>query len=159
MLWDRGTWRPEPATPDVDAALAKGELKFTLDGVKLKGSWVLVRTRGGPPARDGSGESRSWLLLKHRDEWAGAGRRRREVRQEREELRRLRGHPRPGQADVWESHRPAEGGAAGKMLREIIAKAAKLKAGAESQKRAKPPKKSTATVGAAAPRKRASAKQ
>src|SRR6187200_1736079 len=40
MLWDRGTWKPEPATPDIDAALKKGELKFTLSGVKLKGSWV-----------------------------------------------------------------------------------------------------------------------
>src|SRR5881628_2356569 len=39
MLWDRGTWRPE--VPDIDAALEKGDLKFTLDGVKLKGSWVL----------------------------------------------------------------------------------------------------------------------
>ena len=29
---------------DVEAALAKGDLKFTLDGYKLKGSWVLVRT-------------------------------------------------------------------------------------------------------------------
>src|ERR1041385_5356069 len=42
MLWDRGTWTPEVA--DVDAALKKGDLKFTLDGFKLKGSWVLVRT-------------------------------------------------------------------------------------------------------------------
>src|SRR5687767_5670612 len=74
MLWDRGTWRPETATPDVDAALAKGELKFTLDGVKLKGSWVMVRTRGGPGAGapGADGQSRSWLLIKHRDEWAGA---------------------------------------------------------------------------------------
>ena len=39
MLWDRGTWMPE--TDDVDAALRKGDLKFTLDGFKLKGSWVL----------------------------------------------------------------------------------------------------------------------
>ncbi|HEV2687494.1 MAG TPA: DNA polymerase ligase N-terminal domain-containing protein, partial [Bryobacteraceae bacterium] len=30
MLWDRGTWTPEE--PDVDAALRKGELKFTLHG-------------------------------------------------------------------------------------------------------------------------------
>ena len=45
MLWDRGTWTPE--VDDVDAALAKGDLKFTLDGYKLKGSWVLVRTKGG----------------------------------------------------------------------------------------------------------------
>ena len=43
MLWDHGTWTPQ--ADDVDAALAKGDLKFTLDGYKLKGSWVLVRTR------------------------------------------------------------------------------------------------------------------
>src|SRR5204862_3285422 len=44
MLWDTGTWEPE--VDDVDEALKKGDLKFTLNGVKLKGSWVLVRTRG-----------------------------------------------------------------------------------------------------------------
>jgi bifunctional non-homologous end joining protein LigD len=60
MVWDRGTWEPE--TPDVDAALKRGELKFTLHGKKLRGSWVLVRTRGGPGAA-----GRSWLLIKHRD--------------------------------------------------------------------------------------------
>src|SRR3954471_10725013 len=46
MIWDRGTWTPE--TPDVVAALKKGDLKFSLDGKKLRGSWVLVRTRGHP---------------------------------------------------------------------------------------------------------------
>src|SRR5438045_3229752 len=65
MLWDRGTWRPEPGFEDVDAALEKGELKFSLDGTKLKGSWVIVRTGGR------AGDSRSWLLIKHRDNWAG----------------------------------------------------------------------------------------
>src|SRR5437588_5502382 len=39
MLWDKGTWNP--LTEDVDTALDKGELKFELNGVKLKGSWVL----------------------------------------------------------------------------------------------------------------------
>ncbi len=54
MLWDRGTWTPE--VDDVDAALKKGDLKFTLNGYKLKGSWVLVRTSGRyPGARSGSG--------------------------------------------------------------------------------------------------------
>jgi bifunctional non-homologous end joining protein LigD len=61
MLWDRGTW--EPLVDDVDAALKKGDLKLRLDGVKLKGSWALIRTAGG--------DGRSWLLIKHRDEWAG----------------------------------------------------------------------------------------
>jgi bifunctional non-homologous end joining protein LigD len=63
MLWDRGTWTPE--APDVDAALAKGELKFTLSGKKLKGSWVLVRTKGY-----GGSKKESWLLIKHRDRYA-----------------------------------------------------------------------------------------
>src|SRR5205809_2217959 len=38
MLWDVGTWTPESS--DIDAALKKGDLKFTLNGFKLKGSWV-----------------------------------------------------------------------------------------------------------------------
>lgn len=55
MVWDYGTYEPEN-TDDVSAALRKGELKFSLNGKKLKGSWVLVRTR-----------DRQWLLIKHRD--------------------------------------------------------------------------------------------
>jgi bifunctional non-homologous end joining protein LigD len=72
MLWDRGTWTPE--TDDVDAALKKGDLKMTLDGYKLKGSWVLVRTRGWSGGQRGAGakdDGKSWLLIKHRDDWAG----------------------------------------------------------------------------------------
>lgn len=60
MVWDRGTWKPE--VPDVDVSLRQGDLKFSLFGEKLRGSWVLVRTRGY-----GSGSDRSWLLIKHRD--------------------------------------------------------------------------------------------
>ena len=62
MIWDRGTWTPE--VPDVDASLKKGDLKFSLDGEKLHGSWVLVRIR----AREGGRPP--WLLIKHRDEFA-----------------------------------------------------------------------------------------
>jgi bifunctional non-homologous end joining protein LigD len=62
MLWDEGTW--EPLVDDVADALRKGDLKLKLDGVKLKGSWALIRTRG-------TGDGRSWLLIKHKDEWAG----------------------------------------------------------------------------------------
>jgi bifunctional non-homologous end joining protein LigD len=66
MLWDYGTWTPE--VPDVDAALRKGELKFTLNGKKMKGSWVLVRTKGG----FGGSSKPQWLLIKHRDQYASA---------------------------------------------------------------------------------------
>jgi bifunctional non-homologous end joining protein LigD len=60
MVWDRGTYSPDD-TDDVSAALRKGELKFLLKGKKLKGSWVLVRTR-----------DRQWLLIKHRDRYASS---------------------------------------------------------------------------------------
>jgi bifunctional non-homologous end joining protein LigD len=66
MVWDTGTWEPE--VPDVDAALNQGDLKVTLHGKKLKGSWVLVRTRGF-----GSNPSKtSWLRIKHRDRYASS---------------------------------------------------------------------------------------
>jgi len=64
MVWDDGTWVPE--VPDVDESLRRGDLKFTVRGKKLKGSWVLVRTRGfgSKPVHP------SWLLIKHRDQFA-----------------------------------------------------------------------------------------
>jgi bifunctional non-homologous end joining protein LigD len=124
MLWDRGTWTPE--TDDVDAALKKGDLKFTLNGYKLKGSWVLVRTGGRYAGARGGGD-RSWLLIKHRDDWSG-------------DLDITEFAPRSVKSDgdfedilgedtpaIWQSHRPAKGGDAGAMLATIIDRAAKLK--------------------------------
>jgi bifunctional non-homologous end joining protein LigD len=64
MVWDEGTWVPDD--PDVAAKLKRGDLKFTLKGTKLTGSWVLVRTRRRGEPDDG----RQWLLIKHRDDAA-----------------------------------------------------------------------------------------
>ena len=61
MVWDIGVYAPEN-NEGVSRALAKGDLKFVLLGEKLKGSFVLVRTR-----------ERQWLLMKHRDEYAEEG--------------------------------------------------------------------------------------
>jgi bifunctional non-homologous end joining protein LigD len=66
MLWDRGFWEPEG---DPDKMLAKGDLKFTLDGDKLQGSWVLVRMKGDKFG----GKRTNWLLIKHRDKFAKDG--------------------------------------------------------------------------------------
>ena len=125
MLWDRGTWTPE--SDDVDAALKKGDLKFTLDGYKLKGSWVLVRTGGRYAGARGGGD-RSWLLIKHRYEWAGelditefASR---SVKSEGD-FEDILAEDTPA---IWKSNRPAKGGDAGAMLATIIERAAKLKA-------------------------------
>ena len=65
MLWDRGYWDSE----DPERGFEKGDLKFTLDGEKLHGSWVLVRMRND---RTG-GKRTNWLLIKHRDEFAREG--------------------------------------------------------------------------------------
>jgi bifunctional non-homologous end joining protein LigD len=121
MLWDKGTWTPE--VDDVDAALAKGDLKFTLNGYKLKGSWVLVRTKG---AWAGGGD-RSWLLIKHRDEWAG------EV--DIAEFAPLSVKSEGDFADIlaqddpaiWISSRPANGGEAGALFKKIIERALGMK--------------------------------
>src|SRR3954468_17155440 len=65
MLWDRGTCESD----DPDRGVKKGDLKFTLHGGKLHGSWVLVRMR-----HDRSGGKRTnWLLIKHRDDFAREG--------------------------------------------------------------------------------------
>ena len=65
MLWDRGTWESD----DPERGFKKGDLKFTLHGDKLQGSWVLVRMKGD---RYG-GKRTNWLLIKHRDEFVKEG--------------------------------------------------------------------------------------
>ena len=133
MLWDRGTWEPE--VEDVDAALRRGDLKFRLNGHKLKGSWVLVRTRFG--------NDRGWLLIKHRDAWAGpvdittfaplsvksGG-----------DFEDIVGSRAPA---IWQSNRPARGGQAGKLLAEVLERVAARKAGAKPRAASK---RATTTV-------------
>src|SRR5690348_4145807 len=67
MLWDRGYWAPVKGFENIARALAKGELKFVMEGERMHGSWVLVRTRRGERGRA------SWMLIKHRDETAVPG--------------------------------------------------------------------------------------
>jgi bifunctional non-homologous end joining protein LigD len=58
MIWDEGVWAP---LDDVDPvkAIDSGEIRFVLEGQKLKGSYTLVRTG-----------DRKWLLMKRKDEHA-----------------------------------------------------------------------------------------
>ncbi len=65
IVWDRGAWTPRS---DPREGLARGKLVFELAGQKLRGEWTLVRTR-----RDQGGKQ-GWLLIKHRDAYAGPGR-------------------------------------------------------------------------------------
>jgi bifunctional non-homologous end joining protein LigD len=68
MLWDRGTYSYGGSDPDPIEGLRRGytggDLKFVLNGKRLKGSWVLVRMRRDRPGKV------QWLLIKHRDVYA-----------------------------------------------------------------------------------------
>ncbi|HXD18292.1 MAG TPA: DNA polymerase ligase N-terminal domain-containing protein [Vicinamibacterales bacterium] len=153
MLWDQGTWTPE--VEDVAAALKKGDLKFTLDGYKLKGSWVLVRTKG----KWAGGGDRSWLLIKHRDDWAGdvdiAEFAPLSVKSKGDFAHILAG----GDPDIWISHRPASGGEAGAMFEKIIARALEMRGGAATPAKAATPAPAKATRSAPARKTKAAAKK
>ena len=143
MLWDKGLWTPE--VDDIDAALKKGDLKFTLDGYKLKGSWVLVRTKGG--GWSGGGD-RSWLLIKHRDEWAGPV----DIAEfaplsvkSQGDFAEILSEDNP---DVWRSNRPAKGGETGAMFEKIIARALEMRSErADSSNQSAPSKPSARSDG------------
>ncbi len=102
----------------------------TLDGYKLKGSWVLVRTRGYGGDR---GDGRSWLLIKHRDDWSGdvdiTEFAPRSVKSD-QDFHEILADDNP---DIWKSNRPVSGGETGALLGEIIQKAAELKSSRECE--------------------------
>ena len=98
IIWDEGTYYPEleesrndlsktqgrtlikrvqikdkkEAEKVILEGLEKGEIKFYLEGKRLKGSFALVRTKGFPFVKTQgkpSGRKNAWLLIKHRDEF------------------------------------------------------------------------------------------
>ncbi|MEZ5289215.1 MAG: DNA polymerase ligase N-terminal domain-containing protein [Vicinamibacterales bacterium] len=139
MLWDRGTWTPE--SPDVDAALRKGDLKFTLEGYKLKGSWALVRTRGY-----GGGSKPSWLLIKHRDEWAGpidiATFAPLSVKTPDADFADILASDTPA---LWTSNPPAKTGDTGKLFQRIIRQALEMKEAPAASSATRPKARKTAS--------------
>ena len=70
IVWDRGTWQPH-GTEDPRRAVEDGELHFDLDGERLRGRFVLVRSDAGPDRKRSAKEE--WLLLHKRDRWAREG--------------------------------------------------------------------------------------
>jgi bifunctional non-homologous end joining protein LigD len=75
IVWDVGTWQPlspvqkdgkyVPGTEkDADTMLAKGDLKFCLDGKRLKGDFALIKIKGRRPGSKGN----EWLMIKKHDQ-------------------------------------------------------------------------------------------
>ena len=70
LLWDIGTyeWLRETAQ-DVEASLAKGDLKFRLFGTKIRGEFALVKIGDRGRRYGGSSDGdKNWLLIKKRDD-------------------------------------------------------------------------------------------
>ena len=66
IIWDQGTWEFLGPAPDASRAVREGQVKFRLEGAKLKGEWALIHLKGR------SRKENEWLLVKHRDGWATA---------------------------------------------------------------------------------------
>jgi bifunctional non-homologous end joining protein LigD len=103
MLWDRGTYAYGGSNPDPIQGLRegyrKGDFKFVLNGKRLQGSWVLVRTRRDPRGRA------QWLLIKHRDEHAVPGSDVTADHQTSVASRRTMEEIAEGKSKVWHSNR------------------------------------------------------
>jgi len=80
MVWDVGTWAPLSPVPvngkyvpgteaDAAAMLAKGDLKFRLNGKRLKGDFALIKMKGRRPGSKGN----EWLMIKKHDDHAVEG--------------------------------------------------------------------------------------
>jgi bifunctional non-homologous end joining protein LigD len=80
IVWDVGTWQPLSPVPvngkyvpgteaEAAAMLAKGDLKFRLNGKRLKGDFALIKMKGRRPGSKGN----EWLLIKKHDEHAVEG--------------------------------------------------------------------------------------
>ena len=72
MVWDEGTWWPQPGHENVDAGLREGSLKFEMHGSKMQGKWTLVRMHSTKGTADGRWKSSSkpqWLLIKEHDQF------------------------------------------------------------------------------------------
>ncbi|HKI26701.1 MAG TPA: non-homologous end-joining DNA ligase [Candidatus Sulfotelmatobacter sp.] len=75
IVWDVGTWQPlspvavqgkyVPGTEaEAAAMIAKGDLKFRLNGKRLQGDFALVKMKGRRPGSKGN----EWLMIKKHDE-------------------------------------------------------------------------------------------
>jgi bifunctional non-homologous end joining protein LigD len=88
MIWDEGIYYPEielakgvreriedkkVGTQVMREGMKKGELKFFLDGQKVKGSFALVKTKSLPAGRQGFGGPKAWLMIKHKDAYIQKG--------------------------------------------------------------------------------------
>jgi bifunctional non-homologous end joining protein LigD len=136
MVWDVGTWQPLSPVPvdgkyvpgtEAEAAsmLAKGDLKFRLNGKRLKGDFALIKMKGRRPGSKGN----EWLMIKKHDDHVVEGYDAGEIDESVLSKRSMDDIAGDARSREWKSDRPA---ARGKLkaawLADAIARVEKKKA-------------------------------
>jgi bifunctional non-homologous end joining protein LigD len=117
MVWDVGTWAPLSPVPvngkyvagteaDAVAMLQKGDLKFRLNGKRLKGDFALVKMKGRRPGSKGN----EWLMIKKHDDYAVEGYDAGDVDESVLSKRSMDEIAGDARSKQWTSSRPAERG-------------------------------------------------
>jgi bifunctional non-homologous end joining protein LigD len=135
MVWDVGTWQPLSPVPvdgkyvpgteaDAAAMIAKGDLKFRLNGKRLKGDFALIKMKGRRPGSKGN----EWLMIKKHDDHVVEGYDAGEIDESVLSKRSMDEIAGDGRSREWKSDRPA---ARGKLkaawLADAIARVEKKK--------------------------------
>ncbi len=135
MVWDVGTWQPLSPVPvdgkyvpgteaEAAAMIAKGDLKFRLNGKRLKGDFALIKMKGRRPGSKGN----EWLMIKKHDDHVVEGYDAGEIDESVLSKRSMDDIAGDARSREWKSDRPA---ARGKLkaawLADAIARVEKKK--------------------------------
>jgi bifunctional non-homologous end joining protein LigD len=146
MVWDVGTWQPlSPVAVDgkyvsgteaeARQMLAKGDLKFRLNGKRLKGDFALVKMRSRRPGSKGT----EWLMIKKHDEYVVEGYDANDIDESALSGKSMDEIAGDEGARKWKSSRPASRGKLkAEWLADAVAKLDQKKKLQKQEKRAEP---------------------
>jgi len=151
MVWDVGTWAPLSPVPvdgkyvpgteaDAVSMLAKGDLKFRLNGKRLKGDFALVKMKGRRPGSKGN----EWLMIKKHDDKVVEGYDAENIDESVLSQRSMEEISGDARSREWSSSRPAgRGKLKAAWLADAIARLDQKKKQKKSAAAPKSPEKST----------------
>jgi bifunctional non-homologous end joining protein LigD len=142
IVWDVGTWQPLSPVPvngkyvpgteaEAVAMLAKGDLKFRLNGKRLKGDFALIKMRGRRPGSKGN----EWLIIKKHDDHAVEGYDIEEIDQSVLSGRNLEEVAGDAGSREWKSRPTGRGRLKAAWLADAVAKLDQKKVAASGQKK------------------------
>jgi bifunctional non-homologous end joining protein LigD len=152
MVWDVGTWQPLSPVPvqgkhvpgteaEAAAMIAKGDLKFRLNGKRLKGDFALIKMRGRRPGSKGN----EWLLVKKHDDYAVEGYDIEEIDRSVLSGRTLEEIAGDAGSREWKSRPTGRGKLKAAWLADAVAKLDQKKAAARGQKKNSQPQRTQRT--------------